>query len=460
MVNPGRLRSAVGGLGPVGAPDLVHEFGGTVSSGASGIRHALSSTAPLFGSLWLLALSSGLLAPLLGTGAVNLGFGSLATGAVMSGYYVGFLLGSRWAPGALRSVGHIRVFAALAAVLASSILGFPFLRYAVLWFLLRTMTGFAMAGLYVTAESWIQSAASSAIRGRLMATYVVLLLGGTTIGGLILLVDPAGGPGPFVIAAVLSALALIPLALTERDAPSIADAVDTPVRGIWRTARSGIVVAAISGLTEGVVYGGIAIWGDAAGFSDGRIAAMLSAFTLGGVALVLPIGHLSDQLDRRVAISATAVLAAVAVVLAGVTNGPVQLVAFGLFGGLILPHYGVAAALTADMVTGRELTGASSVLVMAYGVGAVAGPILAAVAASVSGSEGYVLLAAGSQVAVAVYLGWGRIRRPQLPHRFDWVPRVTRAVVVRGRLAPVDTTGSHPVVGPPAAVRTGPDRTS
>jgi MFS family permease len=400
----------------------------------------------LFGSLWLLSLSAGLLAPLLGTGAVNLGFGSLVTGAVMSGYYVGFLLGSRWAPGVLRSVGHIRVFAALAAVLAAAILGFPFLTNPVLWFLLRTTTGFAMAGLYVTAESWIQSAANNATRGRLMAAYVVLLLGGTTLGGLVLLADPAGGAGLFVLAGVFAALALVPLALTDRAAPSIADAVHTPIRNLWRKARAGLVVAAISGLTEGVVYGGLAIWGDAAGFSDSRIAALMASFTLGGVLLVLPIGHLSDHIDRREAISSTAVGAAVAVVVAGVVSGPVTLVAFALFGGLVLPHYGVAAALTADLVTGRELTGASSVLVMAYGIGAVCGPVLAGVMTSIWGSAGYLAIAAGSQVAIAVYMGWGRVRRPQLPHRAAWVPRVSRAVVVRGRLAPVDTTGQNPVV--------------
>ena len=64
----------------------------------------------------VLMLGAGLQGTLLGLRATLEGFPALLTGTIMSCYYVGYVLGTVIALPLVRQIGHIRVFAALAAV--------------------------------------------------------------------------------------------------------------------------------------------------------------------------------------------------------------------------------------------------------------------------------------------------------------------------------------------------------
>jgi len=64
----------------------------------------------------ILMLGAGLQGTILGLRATLEGFPTPVTGLVMSCYYVGYLLGTLVAPRLLRRIGHVRVFAALAAL--------------------------------------------------------------------------------------------------------------------------------------------------------------------------------------------------------------------------------------------------------------------------------------------------------------------------------------------------------
>jgi len=82
----------------------------------------ISTTWPLLLGMGVLMLGAGLQSTLLGVRATLEGFPTPITGVIMSCYYVGYLLGTVAAPRLLRRVGHIRVFAALAAVASAAIL--------------------------------------------------------------------------------------------------------------------------------------------------------------------------------------------------------------------------------------------------------------------------------------------------------------------------------------------------
>src|SRR5215471_5004095 len=82
----------------------------------------LRSTWPLLLGIVLLMAGNGLQASLLGLRGSLEGFSSTVMGGLMSGYYIGFLASSFLTPRIVRSVGHIRVFAALAAVAAAAVL--------------------------------------------------------------------------------------------------------------------------------------------------------------------------------------------------------------------------------------------------------------------------------------------------------------------------------------------------
>ena len=63
--------------------------------------------------MMLLMVGNGLQGTLLGVLGNIEGFSTTAMSIVMSGYFLGFLLGSKAVPEMIRRVGHVRVFAAL-----------------------------------------------------------------------------------------------------------------------------------------------------------------------------------------------------------------------------------------------------------------------------------------------------------------------------------------------------------
>src|ERR1700745_2245584 len=76
----------------------------------------LTTTWPLLLGMGILMLGAGLQSTLLGLRATLEEFPTPVTGLVMSCYYVGYLLGTLIAPRLLRRIGHVRVFAAFAAL--------------------------------------------------------------------------------------------------------------------------------------------------------------------------------------------------------------------------------------------------------------------------------------------------------------------------------------------------------
>src|SRR5262245_26936217 len=132
-------------------------------------------TWPLLLGMGLLMLGAGLQSTLLGLRATLEGFPTTVTGVVMSCYYVGYVIGTIIAPPLLRQIGHIRVFAVLAAIASVAILIQGSFVNPWAWGAMRWFSGLCFAGIYVVAESWLNDRASRANRGRLLAVYMLVL---------------------------------------------------------------------------------------------------------------------------------------------------------------------------------------------------------------------------------------------------------------------------------------------
>ena len=96
----------------------------------------------------------------------------------MSGYYLGFLCGSLTTPAFVRRVGHVRVFAALASLASIAVLVHGLAVAPLAWLAMRTLTGFAYAGLYIVAESWLNDRTDNATRGSVFAVYTTIMFAG------------------------------------------------------------------------------------------------------------------------------------------------------------------------------------------------------------------------------------------------------------------------------------------
>lgn len=393
--------------------------------------HPVAASWALFTGLGLVMVGNGLQGSLLGIRSELEGFSALVSGAIMAAYFVGFLAGSRSAARALKLVGHIRVFAALASMASASTLVHALAVDPVSWWLMRFTTGLCMAGLYVVVESWINDLATNANRGRMLAIYMVVSMGGMAGGQFLLnLADPAG-PDLFLVASVLVSLSLVPVMLSARATPPTVSPVSMSIGELRRLVPSGPPISLLVGLGQGAMWGMGAFYATRAGLGPGRTAVFVGAPMAGGVALQWPIGMLSDRLPRRavmVAVAATATGAAT-LLLALPAGGPAAVATMFALGGLSYPLYSLAIAYTNDWLRPEQMMGASASLITMNGVGATFGPILAALAMATIDDRGYFLTMALAHGAIALHLGYRALFRAALPRsrQGPFVPVPARA---------------------------------
>lgn len=380
------------------------------------LGHAIGSSWALLVGIAMLMLGTGLQGSLLGLRASVEGFGTTTVGIIMSSYYFGYLLGSTQAPRLIATVGHIRVFAAFASVASSTVLLHAIAVEPVGWVAFRVASGFCIAGLFVVAESWLNDTATNETRGSLLSLYGMVLSGGMGAGQLLLNLADPGGFELFILTSVLVSLALVPAALSVRSTPRFLQPTPVSLGEVFRTAPLGVVGVILAGSAAGAIFGMGVIYAQLIGLTLSETATFMLVAIMGGALLQWPIGALSDKTDRRRVISAVG-FAAAAVCLYGTTgpDGALVYVAFGLTGGLSLPLYALLNAHTNDWIDSEQMVGAGSRLILASGMGAIAGPFLASFSMSAFGKAGFFWFLAVVHAGVGFYAAWRLTRRPPVP---------------------------------------------
>ncbi|MGI9605591.1 MAG: MFS transporter [Acidimicrobiales bacterium] len=333
----------------------------------------------LFLGVALMMLGNGLQGTLLGVRSSRENFDTTVIGVILAAYYAGFLLGSRFTMQALGRVGHVRVFAALASTASTAVLVHSIAVNPPTWFVMRFVTGFCMAGLYVVVESWLNDKTTPESRGRTLSLYMVVTMGGVTGGQFLLNVADPNGFELFVLASVLVSMSLVPMALSEVSAPALVTPDPLPFRELLSIVPTGFTVMFFSGAAAGAIFAFGPVYAAQIGMSNARISLFLAAALLGSMVLQLPIGALSDRLPRRgVMIVIASIATGASVVGTGTSTGVAAFIVMFVIGAASFPLYSLAIAYTNDWIEPAQRVGASALLVMVNGVGAILGPIVAA----------------------------------------------------------------------------------
>ena len=176
----------------------------------------LKNSWALFTGYFVLMVAHGFQGNLLGVRSVIEEFNFLATGAIMSGYFVGYFVGANTMPKLVGKVGHIRVFAAFASLASLVILVHSIIIHPFVWFLLRVLTGISMVCIYTVAESWLNDRSSNKNRGSVLSIYMVILYGSMGTGMFLLNFSSPENFQPFILVSVITSAALIPILLTKK----------------------------------------------------------------------------------------------------------------------------------------------------------------------------------------------------------------------------------------------------
>jgi MFS family permease len=347
----------------------------------------LATLTSLLLSTGMLLLGHGMQLTLLPLRAAANGMPAYLIGISASCYFAGFALGCIAIHLIIVRVGHIRSFAVLAAVMISVILCLDLFDYWALWLLLRFMTGVAVSGLYTVIESWLNSQATPESRGRILATYTFITLLALGGGQALINVGPVESSTPFSLAALFMALAIVPVGMTRRLAPTPLASTRIRFRLLYQRSHSAFAGGILSGLVTGSFWALGAVFASNFRQSPADISMFMIAAIMGGAIFQYPIGWLSDRVDRRrVLLYLCLGLLVTASAVALSVEQPWFMLAVLGFGATALPLYSVALATAADVANEDEFVamGTSVLLLNALG-GAVAplalGPLMTALGA-------------------------------------------------------------------------------
>ncbi|MEY3816140.1 MAG: hypothetical protein RI966_117 [Actinomycetota bacterium] len=377
----------------------------------------LLATWGLFAGLTFLLVSAGNFSTLIGIRAELEQLPTLVSGGITTAYYAGFLLGSWYALRALKQVGHIRVYAALASLLSASTLVAGVFDSPIIWIIMRSSTGFCFAGLYVVAESWLNGLAKNHFRGRLLAVYNVVTIGAYGAGQLMVFNFDARSLSGYIFAAILASLAVVPVAVSEQAAtPDTENHEHISLRELAKIVPTGFGTILFVGLAHGGLLGMAVIHATREGLSVGRVGVLIAVLQIGGMVLTWPISSASDDIDRRIIglLSSGAVIILAVLMLYQPVESIWTIVLLFAIGGFSFPLYAIAGAYTNDWVSPEQMGAAASQLVTLYGFGAMIGPLVAAPFLDIIGTQGFAWSIISLHVLILLFLIY-RIRAWHAP---------------------------------------------
>lgn len=371
---------------------------------------------------------------MLGMGAMQFGFGlfglfvptrltaagvsPFVTSLVVTGWSFGFLLGCRFAPGIIASVGHVRAFAVFAALLAAMALVFALPPQAALWAAARIASGFCGAAIFAIAESWLADRTPAASRGGVLSAYMmaqkVMLVAAPIVFAAVDLQSGAIG----ILASVAFSLAMVPIILTKTGAPDIRGAERVRVGELYRLAPAAFVGAFGAGLMNAPMLGILPVYGVQVGLAPAQLAQIMIVMQIATVCLQWPLGKLSDRIDRRwviVGCSMVGALSAVAMSAAGPARFGWFLAAAALWGGFSLSFYAVCLAHINDHARPAQMVHVAGGLLLVWATGSMLGPLLAGGLMEFLGPASLFGFVAGVAVLVMGFVAWRMRARAPVP---------------------------------------------
>jgi len=381
---------------------------------------ALSSVLSLLIGAGILILGNGLIGILM---PIRLGaahISSETTGMIMSAYYAGFMLGSIYGKVVIQRVGHIRAFAAFAALITVTFMICALFFNPALWTLLRAMMGFCMAALYATIESWLNVRSSNENRGQVLSLYTGTSYLGSFLGQFLVNVKSTDGVELFCLGALLTSLSLIPVVMTRVTGPEIGSIRPLKLTQLYRASPLGVAATGGAGLLSGGFYGLGAVYANQLGLSVFDVSLFMGMPVFGGLALQWPIGRLSDRYDRRTVlliILLGTMIASFALSILSYTEAALMflLVAGTFLGGCLATIYPISVAHAFDYIDRSEMISANSSMLLIWAIGATAGPLVASLLMGQVGPSGLFYYLTAIAALLAAFTRYRMIVRQALP---------------------------------------------
>ena len=388
----------------------------------------------LFTGYGILMIAHGLQGNLLGVRSVIEEFNFIATGTMMSGYFIGYFIGANMVPKLVGKVGHIRVFAAFASMASLSILIHAVFVNPFVWTFGRFLTGFSIVGIFIVVESWLNDRANNRTRGQVLSTYMFITMTALAIGVLLLNFSSPERYEPFILISLLLSIALIPILLTKRKPPKFKKLSFIKIKDLYKISPFGTVSMFCTGFIHSSLFTLAAVYAATINFTVFEISLLLFLITISGGIFQWPIGYYSDRHDRRIiiigcaffgalfcALSMTASGASLANMYLATSIGMDKIMFFvfvTLYAGMAIPMFTLNLAYVNDFIPKEKFVAAGGGLQIIFGLGAMGGPIICSVFMNTYGANGFFIYLFIFHIIIGLF-GMYRMTRREIKENPD-----------------------------------------
>ncbi len=346
------------------------------------------------------------------------GFDPTWAGLILTGLSAGGIAGCLLTGLLVRRVGHARAFMIFSALIVLSNASIGAGVQPVLWIGARALYGFAICGMFIVGQSWLNDAVDNRVRGRVMAIFYVSYIVGLGIGSWTMgLLDISGAAIP-LIGIAFTALSILPVGLTRLPPPPPPERASVAFARAWAISPAGVAgMLAVGGLSM-MIAGFAPIHATASGFTQGEVATLMFAMPLGTLIFQLPFGWVSDRIDRRYVLVAASLLVVVAGIAAGIFDGsalPLIIVIYMVWSGASESIYSLSSAHANDRATKDDLVALSSTMLFAWSVSGFIVPALGTALTAVFDTAAFMAIAIVIGAAFSVFVVIRIIRNPAVP---------------------------------------------
>lgn len=329
-------------------------------------------------------------------------------GVAMSG--LATILVSPLIPTLVRVLGVRRLMIVALALALMSLSGLAFVPDVFWWFPMRFLLGAALTLFFVVSEYAINALAPADRRGLWIGIYSTSLYLGFALGPTIIGFVGTEGRIGFYAAMALFVLGGAPIIAAGAHIPTFSERAERPAWAMIARAPLVMLASLLFGALETGAMGLLPVHALRNGYDAATGALFVSFVAFGNVAFQLPLGLLSDRIDRLKLIVAIAIFG-LAGALAATLLSP-HYIAFSallfVWGGVVGGLYMVGLAMLGARYTGADLASANSAYVMLYATGMMIGPPILGLTLDASPSHG---LFGGVALLFALYLAVVAARR-------------------------------------------------
>jgi MFS family permease len=369
-------------------------------------RTPWAAIAGIIATVSVFAISQGLTYPLLSSILEGKGVSPSLIGLSAAMTPLGIIFSASFIPAVSRRLGPDRLALGCAGLSAVMLALIGWAQDPLVWFPLRFLLGAVINPLYVLSEVWMLTLAPPSRRGRLLGLYAMIISGGFAVGPLCLAFVGSDGWTPFLIGIGAFVVCGACLAAVLPRLPKLdLDEHGASLRTFLPLAPVLLLAVVVAAAFEQMVLSLMPVYGPAHGLDEAGVAALLTVFIAGNVALQVPLGLAAERWSARKIL-----------ILCAVTTGFGSLLMIPLVDTLVLwplafvigavsyGLYSVALVELSERFSGAMLVAGNAAFAMMYGVGGLGGPPSAGAVMDAIGPNGLPVSLGFMGLALAIFV--------------------------------------------------------